>query len=177
MDKRIVVIGTSSSGKTTFACKLSKKLNVPHIELDAIHWKPGWVSTPTEEFRSLTQQAVSSEEWIVDGNYSAVHDIVWKRATTLIWLNYSFHIVAFRAIKRTLRRVITREPMWAGNIETFRKSFLTRDSILLWVVKTHRKNRKKFPSRFIQPEYNHLSIKILYSPKEAKDFLDAFGKD
>ncbi len=44
--RRIVVIGTSGSGKTTLARELAGRLNVPHIELDALHWKPNWVATP-----------------------------------------------------------------------------------------------------------------------------------
>ena len=91
---RIVVIGTSCSGKTTFARKLAQRLKTQHIELDAIHWKPNWTPTAREEFRSLAQEAVASEAWVIDGNYRAVRDIVWARATTLIWLNYPFRVIA-----------------------------------------------------------------------------------
>ena len=38
--KRVVIIGTSCSGKTTFERSLAQKLKVQHIELDSIHWKP-----------------------------------------------------------------------------------------------------------------------------------------
>lgn len=37
---RVVIIGTSCSGKTTLAGTLAAALATPHIELDALHWLP-----------------------------------------------------------------------------------------------------------------------------------------
>ena len=39
---RIVVVGTSGAGKTTLARRIAALLMLPHIELDAINWQPGW---------------------------------------------------------------------------------------------------------------------------------------
>ena len=169
--KRVVIIGTSCSGKTTFARNLAQKLQVQHIELDSIHWKPNWTPTPKEEFRSLATEAVAPELWVLDGNYSAVRDILWARATTLIWLNYPFHVVAWRAVSRTFRRVFGRQVMWSGNRETFRKSFMSKDSILWWVLKTYRRRRQEYPHLFKEPANRHLQITVLTSPAEAERFL------
>ena len=96
--QRVVVVGTSCSVKTTLANSLSEKLSSPHIELDAIHWLPDWVPRPSEEFRKLTNVAIAKESWVVDGNYSnSVRDLVWPRATALVWLNYPFRVVFWRA--------------------------------------------------------------------------------
>jgi adenylate kinase family enzyme len=76
--KRTVVIGTSCSGKTRFAGKLAQLLRVQHIELDALNWLPNWTPRPDEEFRSLVKEAVSTNEWVVDGNYSRTRDIVGR---------------------------------------------------------------------------------------------------
>ena len=72
---------------------------VPHVELDAIHWLPGWVEQDPAEFRAGVSQAIAGPRWVVDGNYTRVRDLVWSRATTIIWLNYSFrdHFLASRA--------------------------------------------------------------------------------
>lgn len=169
--QRVAVIGTSCSGKTTFARSLARKLNMPHIELDAVHWQPNWTPTPRDEFRAKAQQAVAPEAWVLDGNYSAVRDIVWARATTLVWLNYPFPVVAWRALRRTLRRTLWKEPMWAGNIETFRLAFFSRDSILWWVLTTHRKRRRDYPLLFQRSENHHLSVTVFTSPSEAERFL------
>lgn len=174
--QRIAVIGTSCSGKTTFAKSLAQKLQVEHIELDAIHWKPNWTPAPKEEFRALAQEAVSSEAWVLDGNYSAVRDIVWARATKLIWLDYPFHVVGYRALSRTLRRSISKEPMWAGNTESLRRAFFHKDSILWWVVTTYRKRRREYPLRFQEPQNSHLEVSIFSSPAEAEKFLQTFSQ-
>ncbi len=169
--KRVVIIGTSCSGKTTFARNLAQELKVQHIELDSIHWKPNWTPTPKEEFRSLASAAATPEAWVLDGNYSAVRDILWARATTLIWLNYPFYVVAWRALSRTFQHVFYRQVLYAGNRETFRQSFLSKDSILWWVVKTYRRRRQEYPRLFKEPAYRHLQIIVVASPAEAERFL------
>jgi adenylate kinase family enzyme len=130
--ERVVVIGTSCSGKTTLARTLATIWKVPHIELDALHWQPNWSPRPTAALKQLTQAVVAAEQWVLDGNYGKVRDIVWGRATTLIWLNYPLHVVFGRAMSRTVKRVLFQEQLYAGNRETFRLAFLSKDSILWW---------------------------------------------
>ncbi|WP_413699614.1 shikimate kinase [Psychromonas sp. KJ10-10] len=48
--KRINVIGTSGSGKSTFSQKLALKLNYPYLEMDNMFWKANWVESSNEEF-------------------------------------------------------------------------------------------------------------------------------
>lgn len=174
--KRVVIIGTSCSGKTTLARNLAKKLGVPHIELDSIFWKPNWTPTPKEEFRDLVTEAVAPEIWVLDGNYSAVRDVLWARATTLVWLNYPFRVVGWRALRRTFGNVFYRKAMWSsGNVETFRHAFLSRDSILWWVLKTYRRRRREYPRLFGQAAYRHLQIIELTSPEAAERFLEGIN--
>ena len=115
--ERVVVVGTSCSGKTTLARRLSQVLGSPHVELDAIHWEPGWQERPVDEVRRMAGEAAAGERWVMDGNYSAVRDIVWGRATAVAWLNYPFRVVLWRCLCRTIRRAITREELFSGNRE------------------------------------------------------------
>ena len=57
--RRVAVIGTSCSGKTTFASRLSKLLDVRHIELDTLYWGPNWTARPSDDFRRDTAEAVA----------------------------------------------------------------------------------------------------------------------
>ncbi|TME62901.1 MAG: AAA family ATPase, partial [Chloroflexi bacterium] len=50
MSRRISVVGTTGSGKTTFARELARRLGVPHVELDALAWGPNWTLVPVEVF-------------------------------------------------------------------------------------------------------------------------------
>ena len=112
--ERVVVVGTSCSGKTTLARQLAGVLGAPHVELDAIHWMTGWRERPVEEVRRMAVEAAAAERWVMDGNYSAVRNIVWGRATAVVWLNYPFRVVLWRALTRTTRRVVTQEELFSG---------------------------------------------------------------
>lgn len=164
---RIVVVGTSCSGKTTLAKKIACALDLPHIEMDAIYWRPDWEPSPPEEFRASMSEALVGDRWVVDGNYSAGRDVVWNRANTVIWLNYSFPLVFGRALARTLRRVISREELYSGNRESFRLAFLSADSILVWVLKTYRRRRKEYPRLFKEEMFSHLRIIELKNQRAA----------
>lgn len=171
--QRIAVIGTSCSGKTTLARELATRLRVLHIELDALHWLPNWQERPDAEFWTLTQQAIAAPAWTLDGNYSKVRPLVWGRATTLIWLNYSFPLVMWRALKRTIWRAVSGEELFAGNRESFRQSFMSRDSILWWVMQTYHRHRREYPQLFRQPEFAHLRVLEFTSPAQTGRFVAA----
>jgi len=173
--RRVVVIGTSSSGKTSLAARLATLLGAPHIELDAIFWGPDWTKTPREEFRRTVAAAVAAEAWVVDGNYSTVRDIVWERATTAVWLDYPFVVVFARALARTARRVFLREEIFSGNRETIRNGLLSRDSIPWWVVRTFRRRRRFYRDLFAERRYPNVAIVRLRRPREADELIGAFG--
>lgn len=172
--QRISVIGTSGSGKTTLAKQISQRLAIPHIELDALYWEPNWVEVAEDIFQARVLKALSSDRWVVDGNYSPVRDIVWVKADTIVWLNYSLLVILTRLLWRTFERSLTQQELWNGNRETLQKSFLSRDSILLWAIQTYSKRRKEYPLLFAQPEYSHLKIVELQSPKAANVWLENF---
>ena len=169
--KRIVVIGTSCSGKTTFGGTLSYLLKAPHIELDDLHWRPGWVEIPDKVMRELVLKEVEQEKWVVVGNYRSVRDIIWPRADTLIWLNYPFRIVLYRALKRTVHRIFFKEVICNGNIETFKRSFFSRDSILLWVLQTYHQRRRDTPTLLKKPENSRMKIIEFRHPRLSENFL------
>lgn len=172
---RVVVVGCSGSGKTTFARQLAQRLGAPHIELDALHWLPNWVPRPTDEFQALVAQAVSQEQWVTDGNYRAVRDLVWSRATAVVWLNYTFPTVFGRVLRRTLRRTLTHEELYMGNHESLRRSFLSRDSILWWVITTFRRRRRQYRALF-DPTAAVSYVRIEFRrPSEARGFLGALA--
>ena len=171
LGRRIVVVGTTGSGKTTLAGELAQRLEVPHVELDALHWEPNWAEAPIEIFRARVARAVSGEAWVTDGNYSVVRDIVWSRADTIVWLDYSLPTILYRLTRRTFRRIFTREELWNGNKERMWVQFLSRDSIFLWALKTYRKRRKEYPELLSSPEYAHLHLVHLHSPHQSRRFL------
>jgi adenylate kinase family enzyme len=171
--RRIVVVGTSGSGKTTLARELAAIIDAPHIELDALHWGPNWQPAPLEAFRGAVEAALAGERWVVEGNYAKVRDIVWRRADTVIWLNYSLATVFRRLLRRTVTRAVRKEPLWHGNRESLRQAFFSRESILLWALQTHYPNRGKYSALFACQEFAHLKRITFNNAKDAAAWLTA----
>ena len=168
---RTVVVGTSCSGKTTFARRLAAGLGAPAIELDALHWLPDWQERDTAGFLALVEQATAAPAWVADGNYGRARALLWPRASAVVWLNYPFRIVLARALRRTVVRGIAREELWSGNRESLRMAFLSRRSILWWVLTTYRRHRREYRALFDQPPWPHLALIELGHPRAAADFL------
>jgi adenylate kinase family enzyme len=144
---RIVVVGTTSSGKSTLAYKLAKKIGGDFIELDALHWEPNWVEAPDEVFRKRVEAAINSKVWVVAGNYHVVRDVIWKSAEVVIWLDYPFHIVFWRLLTRTIRRSVTKEKLFADNVESFwmHLKLWSDESLFHWLFKTYWRRKREYP--------------------------------
>lgn len=170
-EQRIVVVGVTGSGKTTTSQRLSKLLDIPHIELDSLHWLPGWVMMETGAFRESVAKALSGPAWVTDGNYRKARDIIWGRATTLVWLDYSLPVILWQLTRRTLRRIITREVLWNGNRETWRGAFFSKDSLFLWALQSYPKWRKQYPQLLSSRECAHLKVIRLCSRWETDAWL------
>jgi adenylate kinase family enzyme len=171
--RRVVVVGTTGSGKTTLARTLAQRLNAPHVELDALHWEPNWQPASSGIFRERTAQALVGESWVVDGNYSLVRDITWERADTIVWLDYALPLILARLTRRTFWRIATRVELWNGNHERLRATLLTRDSILVWALTTYRRRKRDYSSMQSEPRYAHLAVVRLRSPRAARQWLAA----
>ena len=167
---RLVILGVTGAGKTTLAQQASQRLGIPHLEADAFFWGPDWTPTPRDEFRARIRQAVAQESWVFDGNYSKVRDIVWPRATHLIWLDYPFPLVFRRLLVRTARRVFLGLELWQGNRESWRNA-LGRESILWWAIRTWRRRRREYPQLLAQPEHAHLTVFRHTSPQATQRWL------
>ncbi|MFT3820344.1 MAG: toxin [Rubrivivax sp.] len=168
---RYVVIGTSGAGKSTFARALADATQSRCVELDALHWAPGWTERPRSEFEQAVAAATQGPAWVVDGNYSVVRDIVWPRASHVVWLNFSRAVVFSRIVRRTLRRSLLREPLWHGNRESIARAFFSRDSIILWSLSTYHQNQAKYRALRESGVFGHLQWHELRTPAEASRFL------
>ena len=177
--QRINIVGTTNSGKTTLARRLSEVLRIPHVEMDALYWEPNWMPAPADILAQRVAEATTPDRWILDGNYGVVRDLIWTKATGIVWLDYPFPVIFLRLFSRTVRRAFFKEELWNGNRERFLTQFMSRDSLFLWALKSHWRRRKQIGALLQQSEYAHLEVVHLRSPGQTnrwlRDFEDAYG--
>ncbi len=171
--RRVSVVGNSGSGKSRLAAALAERLGVPSVELDSIFHQPDWTPLPLEEFRARVDDVTEADGWVVDGNYSAVRDLVWRKADTVVWLDLPRRVVMPQVVSRTLRRQILRTELWNGNREEWRDLF-SRDperSIILWSWTNHTKYRDRYLAAMSDPTWRGLTFVRLRSHADAERFL------
>jgi adenylate kinase family enzyme len=155
LGRRLMIHGATGSGKTTLSRQLGELLGIHVVELDAIRHDGGWDATPWEMFRErlARELAAHPEGWVTEGNYSRVADISLATAETILWLHPPQRVSFARVLRRTLYRVRSGKPFYKedGPIETFRQSFLSRQSILLWSLTQHRHTEQSIRTRLDGP--------------------------
>jgi adenylate kinase family enzyme len=166
--RRISVVGNSGAGKTTLARQLAAALGVPHLELDAVYHQAGWQPLPPQEFRALVAEFAAGDAWVIDGNYSTVQDLVWQRADTVIWIDLPRRRVMSQLLRRTLRRMASRQELWNGNRERWANFFRLdpAESILAWSWTQHHKYRERYGAAMTDPAATHLQFIRLATPAE-----------
>ena len=171
--QRIVVTGTTSSGKSTLAKRIAKRLELDFIDLDALHWEPDWKEASLEDFRERVQQATKSERWIVAGNYHIVRDLLWPKAQAVIWLDYSFWRIFWQLTRRTCNRWWTQEELWNGNRERLWPHFKiwSDESLFRWLIKTYWRRKRETPGLLVLPEHQHLKLIRLKHPGETENWI------
>jgi adenylate kinase family enzyme len=172
---RTVVVGTTGSGKSTLASRLAAAIGVRHVELDVLFWQPGWQSRRPEDFAEHVRREVRRDAWVIDGNYSSVRSIIWERATAIVWLNYAFSLTFVRLLRRTLTRLVTREEICNGNRESFVGIFLSRQSLLLWAIRSHPRYRREYPLAL--KRYPDVRLHEFRRPSETEAFLSRLEHD
>lgn len=175
---RFNVIGCSGCGKSTFSRNLSTRIQAKYVELDALYWGPNWSESTDEVLFENLDTSLSGEAWVLDGNYSRTIPIKWKRIQTIVWLDTPLPTNLAQAFKRAIHRAWTKQEIWpdTGNHESFRKTFFSRNSVLLWTLTSYRPLRKRYLKLLQSPKYEHLNFVHLHSRREADAFLYSFPR-
>jgi adenylate kinase family enzyme len=172
---RVLVMGSTGSGKSTFARTLSAKLGCPHIEQDALNWDPGWRNLSQDdpdELRRRMQAAMAAEAWTSCGNYSVIRQMALRRATHLVWLDYSRAVVMSRVLGRSLRRALGGGELWAGtgNREDVRR-WLSKEHPIRWAWDTYERRQREYTALFADPRWARLEKHRLRHPRDAAPLI------
>ena len=102
--RRVVVMGVSGAGKSTFAMRLATRLDVPYVSLDRdMRWLPGWTVRDRSEQRQLHDQATASDAWVIDGTSVSLMNTRFARADVAVWMRPPRHAALWGVYSRVLR--------------------------------------------------------------------------
>lgn len=119
--KKIMIIGSPGSGKSTFARKLRDKSGLPLFYLDMIKHKPDRTEILREEFNINLAEIVKMPEWIIDGNYQRTLEVRMEKADTIILFDLPTEVCLDGAKARIGTK---REDLpWIETEETFEGEF------------------------------------------------------
>ncbi|MDT3440349.1 AAA family ATPase [Pseudofrankia sp. BMG5.37] len=140
--RRVVVAGTSGSGKTTLARRVGEALGIPHVDIDGLFHGPGW--TRRESFLADVEAFSEGAAWVTEWQYRDARDLLADRADLMVWLDLPRRTVMRQVVRRTLRRRLSREVLWNGNVEPpLRTIFTDREHIVRWAWSTHHKSPRR----------------------------------
>jgi adenylate kinase family enzyme len=176
--RRVSVIGNAGSGKSTLARALAARLGVPQVELDGIYHQPGWSPLAKGELVRRVGEAAAGDGWVMDGNYSAVRQLIWSRADTVVWLDLPRRLVMRRLIWRTIRRLIRRTELWNGNREPWGNlvRWDPQMSIIAWAWHQHAVYQQRYAAAVLDPAWEHLRFIRVTSPRDVRTLLDRAGR-
>ena len=163
--KRIVVIGSGGAGKSTLARQIAAILRIKIIHLDAIYWKPGWISTSEDEWLRIIKALLAESEWVMDGNFGGTRRLRFEAADTIIFLDFPRALCVWRVLwRRWQYRNRTRPDMGQGCLEKLDWEFLK------WIWDFPANSRPKIMSEI--EDYKHgRKVIVLRRPNDVKQFL------
>jgi adenylate kinase family enzyme len=140
---RVAIHGTSGAGKTRVARAIAERISAPMLELDALRHQPDWTEVEDGAFRASVAAFIAGEEWIVDGNYDVVRDLVDDRATHVVWLDLPRWLIMRQVSVRTAGRLMRRRELWNGNREHL-GDLLESTHPIRWAWSTFHERRRRY---------------------------------
>lgn len=163
--KRVMVVGCSGAGKSTFALYLGKVTGLPVFHMDKIHYQPGWVERDKPTKIELANEVEAKEDWIFEGGLSATYANRAARADTIIWLDLPLGLRVARILKRRMKyHGKTRPDMQDDCPERLETAYLK------WVLTATNDVREKIAQAIA--EAPHLKVHHIRTAKGVDTFLN-----
>lgn len=166
--RRVLVIGSGGSGKSTLAARIGTRMGLPVVHLDALYWRPGWVSTPAAEWAELVGAIAARDRWVMDGNYGGTLEARLRACDTVIFLDTPRLVCLWRVLARWARhRGRSRPDMGPNCPERLDGEFL---QFLRWVWSYPSRQRPAILAR-LQEAAGEKRVFVLRSAADVERFV------
>lgn len=98
--RKFALIGLPGSGKSTFASRLGKNLDIPVHHLDRHMFEPDGKKKDKQEFIEIQKAMLNEDAWIVEGCSFSTFEMRFAKADVLIYFHFSRIVCFFRLFKR-----------------------------------------------------------------------------
>ncbi len=136
-------------------------------------WGPGWTALPRAERPAAFDAATRDGGWTYDGHLRRDRpdeQVVLSRCDTIVWLDLPRRVVAWTGLRRSLSRIVTRERLWNGNVETWRM-LLSREFSVAWAWRSHARLQRDYAALFSAGDPAGRALVRLRSRDEADRWL------
>jgi adenylate kinase family enzyme len=177
--EQLVGLEPGIAPSSQFARRLAERYDLRHVELDALHWGPGWTPKPADQLAAEVRAATDAGAWVVDGNYQGLlGTLIWERADTVVWVNPPRWRTMLQAVGRAVRRAATRQALWNGNRERWRGLMFWRgeDSIVWWAWHTYDLSLERYEAAMTDPPYADLDFHRLRSRRDVDRLVEAVAR-
>lgn len=125
--QKIVVVGVSASGKSTFSRSLAQKTHLPLFHMDEIMWRPGWKYIGDQKTIEALREITGKNQWIIDGYITTqARSFVFEKADVIFHLDYNPYLLCWRYIKRCIKHRKKPRPELPNNPDKFSWEFFMR---------------------------------------------------
>ena len=162
--RRVLCFGATGSGKSTMALALGERLGLPVTLVDDLCWEPGWRSVPDAQQDALIVPALERDAYVIDSVYRRHNPTALERVDVIVALDYPRPVSLARLLRRTARRIRTRELVCNGNVETLART-LSKDSIIRWHFRSWGSKRERM--RAWHQDASAPPVLLLSSPRQA----------
>lgn len=159
LPKRFALIGLPGSGKSTFAAKLGKLLNIPVHHLDKFMFEPDGKKKDKREFIAIQKAMIDEDSWIIEGCSFSTFEMRFASADIVVY----FLLPRFVCIWRLFRRIFNFDKSFGGlRVVTW--------EILKYVWNFDREKREKIEE--LRRKHPQLDFLIFRNQEDANKYFE-----
>ncbi|MBD2067224.1 adenylate kinase [Leptolyngbya sp. FACHB-671] len=167
--KKVAVFGNAGGGKSTLSRKLSEITGLPLYILDKVKYQPGGIEVPDEEYKSIHQKILTSDQWIIDGFGSL--ETLWPRldeADSLIFVDLPLYVHCWWVTKRFVTGYSNPPAGWPDKSPILKSSMNSYRA--LWLC--HKYLTPKY-RQYIEQAKNTKSVYHIQSTEQIAQFFQS----